>query len=89
MAERLKELPYWATQVGRRETYPYNEWFDGEPWLLRRGVDFVQPRAQFAARIRAAAQKRHIKVLVAHKTVDDVEVIVVQRKEEEREGDDA
>lgn len=65
MASVLKEVPHWAQQ-GRRESYPYDSWFDGQVWKLVRGEDFVQPRGQMAHRIRAAAQKRNLRVLVSH-----------------------
>jgi hypothetical protein len=87
MAERLKEWPEWAAKhgsgPGRREIYPYDDWFDGEPWLLRQGVDFVIPRSSMADRIRRAAKKRGVEVLVAHKTIDGVELVVVKRHKPE------
>ena len=66
MAEVLEALPEWAGQ-GRRETYRYDLWFDGKPWLLIRGEDFTQERRGMAHRIRHAAKRRGLEVTVAHR----------------------
>ena len=66
MAEVLEALPEWAGQ-GRRETYLYDLWFDGKPWLLTRGEDFTQERRGMAHRIRHAAKRRGVEVTVAHR----------------------
>jgi len=62
----VKVAPDWTTQTGRKETYPYDEWFNGTTWRLRRGTHFVQPRRQMAHRIRHAAKKRGLEVSVRH-----------------------
>ena len=54
MAEILDRMPHWVKQ-GRREIYPYDDWFDGQVWMLTRGVDFVQERRGMGARLRSAA----------------------------------
>ncbi len=80
MAEVLDQLPMWARQ-GRREKYPYDEWFDGQVWLLTRGVDFVQERGGMTHRIRRSAAKRNLKVTVAHcQMPTGAEVIVVKAR---------
>jgi|TARA_Y100000310_G_scaffold342772_1_gene447362 hypothetical protein len=66
MAEKLEQMPSWAHR-GRREYYPYDTWFDGTPWLLTRGVDFVQERRGMVARIRMAATRRNFKVWIGQR----------------------
>ncbi len=66
MAEALEALPDWA-RPGRRETYLYDLWFDGNPWLLKRGEDFTRERLGMVQGIRHAAKKRGLKVTVAHR----------------------
>ena len=77
MAEILDRMPHWVRQ-GRREVYPYDEWFDGQVWLLTRGVDFAQDRRGMASRIRSAAKARGFLVSIGHREMPNgAEVIVV------------
>ena len=77
MAEILDRMPTWVRQ-GRREVYPYDEWFDGQVRWLTRGVDFVQERRGMAARIRSAAKTRSFAVSIGHREMPHgAEVIVV------------
>ena len=66
MAEILDRMPTWVRQ-GRREVYPYDEWFDGQVRMLTRGVDFVQDRRGMASRIRSAAKARGFLVSIGHR----------------------
>ena len=78
MAEILEKMPHWAKQ-GRRETYPYDDWFDGQVWLLTRGVDFVQERRGMASRIRAAAQSRGLHLTCSQREMPNgTEVIAIK-----------
>jgi len=70
-------MPNWVRQ-GRRETYPYDEWFDGQVRMLTRGVDFAQDRRGMAHRIRSAARARDFLVSIGHREMPNgTEVIVV------------
>ena len=68
----LTGMPRWALK-GRRESHPYDEWFDGKPRLFIRGEDFDIARRSMATRLRAAAKRRGLKVTIAHRqyTKDD------------------
>jgi hypothetical protein len=52
--------------AGRTEMYPFDEWFDGNPWLLVEGEDFTCKRASFDSSVRSAATRRGLKVTVRH-----------------------
>jgi hypothetical protein len=57
MAKLLRELP--PPRRGRPAKYPYDEWLDGEVWLLIEGEDFeVGAGRSVAMGLRAAARKR-------------------------------
>ena len=68
MSRVLEEMPGWAegSRQGRREAYPYDKWFDGKPHELTSPEDFVQNIRTMAANIKRAAERRRIKVKVAH-----------------------
>mgnify|MGYP001463282124 CR=1 FL=1 len=65
MATILNKLPEYA-RPGRKEEYPYDDWFDGQVWELTEGEDYKSDTRYFKTRIRAAATRRGIKVTVAH-----------------------
>ena len=78
MAEVLEKLPSWAKR-GRRTIYPYDQWFDGQVWLLTRGIDFVQERRGMATRIRSISKHRGLKITVSHRELPNgAEVVVVK-----------
>jgi len=79
MAEILDRMPAWARR-GRREIYPYDEWFDGQVWLLTRGVDFVQERRGMAHRIRSAAYNRGLRVSVNQRELPNGNEVIVIKK---------
>jgi len=77
MAEILDRMPIWVRQ-GRREEFPYDEWFDGQIWMLTRGVDFTQERRGMASRCRHAAKTRNINVSIGHREMPNgLEVVVI------------
>jgi hypothetical protein len=46
MAEQVKDFDWLDHPQGRKNKYPWNEWFNGETWKLERGVDFkVDPKS--------------------------------------------
>ena len=65
MATILNKLPEYA-RPGRKEEYPYDQWFNGQIWELIEGEDYKSDTRYFKTRIRAAATRRGIKVTVAH-----------------------
>ena len=76
MSRVLEEMPGWAegTRQGRREAYPYDKWFDGKVHELTSPEDFVQNIRTMAANIKRAAERRRIRVKVAH----NGEVIIIK-----------
>ena len=78
MSRVLDEMPGWAegARQGRREAYPYDEWFDGKVHELTSPEDFVQNIRTMAANIKRAAERRRIRVKVAH----NGEVIIVKAR---------
>lgn len=47
---------------GRVEQYPFDEWFDGALWRLRRGEDFEVTPTSLRGTIYAAAKRRRLRV---------------------------
>jgi hypothetical protein len=89
MAEILDRMPIWVRQ-GRREQFPYDEWLDGQVWMLTRGVDFAQERRSMGSRIRHAALKRGIDVSVGHRELPNgTEILVVGPKIKANRSDNA
>ena len=78
MSRVLEEMPGWAegTRQGRREAYPYDKWFDGKVHELTSPEDFVQNIRTMTANIKRAAERRRIRVKVAH----NGEVIIVKAR---------
>mgnify|MGYP001159921160 CR=1 FL=1 len=76
MSRVLEEMPGWAegTRQGRREAYPYDKWFDGKVHELTSPEDFVQNIRTMAANIKRAAERRRIRVKVAH----NGEIIIIK-----------
>ena len=47
---------------GRSEQYPYDDWFDGALWRLRRGEDFTVTPTSMRTTIYSAAKRRGVTV---------------------------
>lgn len=60
MAEQLTEWPQW--RATRRSKYPWDEWFNGNVWLLEQGRDFDATPERMRQMIGMTARKRGIKV---------------------------
>jgi hypothetical protein len=56
-----------AQKFGRPQLYPWDEWFDGAPYMLTRGEDFTSQMQGMKATIYKEAQRRGHEVAV---TVD-------------------
>jgi hypothetical protein len=57
MARPLKEFP----KATRRSKYPWAEWLNGKPWMLRRGEDYEtssESMRAIASKAAIAAGKR-------------------------------
>ncbi|MGN6257119.1 MAG: hypothetical protein ACTHN3_05115 [Solirubrobacterales bacterium] len=52
MAQKLEEFPGGPG----KSKYPWDEWFDGSPWLLRRGEDYSTNTESFRAIASRAAK---------------------------------
>jgi hypothetical protein len=60
MADRINQFPSAKRPPSRR--YPWDDWTDGSPWKLVRGVDFDQEVDQFRNRLYPQAKRRGLKV---------------------------
>ena len=57
MAKKVKELPE-RLGGGMSEQYPWDEWLDGDVWMLAQGEDFDVVPTSFANTVRSAAKRR-------------------------------
>lgn len=75
MARRLDEFP----NQRRRSKYPWDRWFDGSTWLLRRGEDFETSAASMRATAfrAAAAGGKQLRTSIT-KEEDGTEALVIQ-----------
>lgn len=64
MAERLAEFPNRPRAHAR---YPYDEWCDGGTWQAKRGDDFECQTRSFIDALKAAAKRRHQKIIVTRR----------------------
>jgi hypothetical protein len=83
MAKVLTELPKRHGGGGRKESYPYDEWLDGQIWQLEEGTDYKSKTASMLTNIRQAADKRNLKVRT--RLLDDGKTLVVQSYKPEPE----
>lgn len=58
MAKRLDRFPGGPT----RDRYDWDQWFDGEPWLLKKGEDYEIATASMRAAVSRAAKDAGKKV---------------------------
>jgi len=79
MAEVIDEIPAWVFRrgPGRREAYPYDDWFDGRVWRLVSGEDFTVNIRTMRFYIKKAAERRGLQVIVEH----DGEVVIVWKRQ--------
>lgn len=86
MARVIAEPPAWVSRrgPGRREIYPYDDWFDGQVYELTSPDDFTVNIRTMRLYIKRAAERRGLKVVVEH----DGEVIVVYKGDESSASDD-
>jgi hypothetical protein len=61
--------------------YPWDEWFDGDPWKLTQGEDFYVSPSMIERIIRTRASKVRVKVSIRHLPAinGDAPAIVMQR----------
>lgn len=65
MARKLEALPERKNVgAGRKEQYPFDEWFDGDPWLLIEGEDYTCKKTSFESSVRSAAFRRGLDVTI-------------------------
>jgi hypothetical protein len=79
MASTIDEIPAWVFRrgPGRREAYPYDDWFDGRVWRLVSGEDFTVNIRTMRFYIKKAAERRGLQVVVEH----DGEVVIVWKRQ--------
>lgn len=56
MAEKLEEFP--GGDIPTRAKYPWDEWLDESPWLLRKGEDYFTKTDSFRAVANKTARDR-------------------------------
>ena len=76
MAERLPAYDFGQRfrTTGRRG-HPWEEWLDGNPWRLTRGVDFDSTIVNFRDGVHRAASTRGVRAITRQESDD---VIVIQ-----------
>jgi len=62
--------PVWVKGKGRPILHPYDEWLNGEKWILRRPYHFNVDRKVLANRIRNQAALRGLRI-TCHTRIDD------------------
>lgn len=60
MAQRITEWPQWRSK--RLSKYPWDDWFNGEMWVLKQGEDFEASPERMRQMIGVTARHRGIKV---------------------------
>jgi|10_taG_2_1085330.scaffolds.fasta_scaffold196391_2 hypothetical protein len=78
---KINGTPDWAKGRGRKAMHPYDDWFNGDKWLLQRPHHFDVSRQTLSKRIRQQAAIRKIRVTCCiHVDPDSgVEEVFVQR----------
>ena len=69
MAEKLKEFDFKAASkltTSPKGEYPWDDWFDGDIWLLTEGEDFHGHPLMMERVIRTSATNRKAKVNLRH-----------------------
>ena len=80
MAKQLKEFP---RHKRRRRKYPWDEWLNGKPWLLRHGEDYETSTPTMRAVATKAAQAAGKRLETQATTDDDgTEALIIQAVEE-------
>tara|TARA_R100001230_G_C5544659_1_gene74241 strand:- start:84 stop:563 length:480 start_codon:yes stop_codon:yes gene_type:complete len=57
MAKVLSEFPH-ENAAGRPSVYPWDQWLDGQPWMLTIGEDYKTTTRQFRGAAEAAARRK-------------------------------
>ncbi|HET9132391.1 MAG TPA: hypothetical protein VFO86_15655 [Terriglobia bacterium] len=73
MAETIKKHDFPAPRS--RQKYPWDEWLNGQIWVLRQGEDFEVVPANFASSAKAYGD-RHEHIAAVNTDVKDGEVIL-------------
>lgn len=65
MAKVVEQFPENLGKRGGRSTsYPYDDWFDGQKWVLSRGEDFTSKTTSMVSGIKNQLQQRGLKAIV-------------------------
>lgn len=62
MATELNELP--SVIRNAHSKYPWNEWLNGSPWMIKRGEDFECSQLTMAQNLRTRAHRENRGVTV-------------------------
>lgn len=62
MADKTTDWPAWAQPTGERTEYPWDDWFNGDIWVLEHGHDFTAKLASFRVIAYAAARRRNLRL---------------------------
>lgn len=77
MARKLDKFP----KASRQSKYPWSDWLNGEPWLLRRGEDYKtssESMRAIASKAAIAAGKRVRTQIITDQ--DGTEALVIQAR---------
>lgn len=74
MAEKLGEFP----PAGNRRKYPWEDWLNGEIWMLRRGTDFDADVQIWSVR-SAATMYAHRHGLRIRTSIWDNDTLIVEK----------
>lgn len=62
MAKKLENHSWGNTRPGRAR-YPWEEWLDGDVWMLEKDVDYQRDNVSFRVAVHQAAKSRGMSVM--------------------------
>jgi len=75
MAKKLKEWPQGRVMRGAYSKYPWEEWMDGNIWMLKQGEDFFADMRSMRVMCYNTAKKFDLRV---NTTVVDERTLVIK-----------
>lgn len=79
MAERVKEWPQWKP-APRRTKYPWDEWLNGDMWVLEQGKDFTSAPERMRQVIGMTARYRGLRVKTSVNKAENLVAVQVVGK---------
>jgi hypothetical protein len=78
MAEKLDDFDWGDEPKVRGQKYPYDEWLDGDTWVLEEGDDFDCKMSTMLTLLREQANKRSLKL--DYRKNDDTRVLIIRAR---------